>query len=361
MWMLSEILQWTLLLTCWVTLGNKLYSLSLCLFHLLLLVLFRVQSPESSDSLEDICVIRPSCFYHYVNWSFHNSAILTTWTAKPTRSNQPLVQPIDSSAHKSAVVHLSLPTKHGTLSLDFQKNFHSGSTAWGLAVLFPHRDGRERSCSRSIWRSLHFFSSISNQFLKCGPPIILPCAAYRRRRNNFTPGGRVMKNLSAVWRVEADRIGFLSNVSKFWLLLFLIPPRLAYNFHKHYPTQLAKVSALDNPITKTSLYSGLFQNCQSILIWEKLNKWSEMGTTYLDFLKKIQKPFQKICLTTVWQHQSLYSSDFKDRRGRKVTSVLGKKVFVGVGGGGGGGRKGKLWLLGFKWFWFFPFPVLSVQ
>lgn len=139
------------------------------------------------------------------------------------------------------MVHLSLPTKHGTLSLDLQKNFHLGSIAWGLAILIPHREDRERSCSRSIWLSLHFFPpSISNQFLKCGPPIILPCAAYRRRRNNFTPGGRVMKNLSAVRRVEADRIGFIRNVSKFWLLLFLIPPQLAYNFHKHYPRSLQK-------------------------------------------------------------------------------------------------------------------------
>lgn len=60
-----------------------------------------------------------------------------------------------------------------------------------------------------------------------------------------------MKNLSAVRRVEAGRIGFLRNVSKFWILLFLIPPWLAYNFRKRYPTQLAEISALDNPVIKT--------------------------------------------------------------------------------------------------------------
>lgn len=180
-----------------------------------------------------------------------HAAILKTWTAKPTRSNQALVQPSDSPAPKPDTVHPSLPAKHGTLSLDLQKNFHLGFAAWGLAILIPHREGRERTCSRSIWPSVHFFPSISNQFLKCRPPIILPCAAYRRRRNNFTPGGSAMENLSAVARVEAGRIGFLRNGSKFWILLFLIPPRLAYNFHQLYPTQLAELSALDNPITKT--------------------------------------------------------------------------------------------------------------
>lgn len=145
-----------------------------------------------------------------------HAAILTIWTAKPTRSSQPFGQPTNSPAHKSAMVHLFLPTKHGTLLLDLQKKSYLSYITWGLAILIQR--GQRKFLQQIYLAFSILFSSISNQFLKCRPPIILPCAAYRRRRNNFTPGGSVMKNLSAVRRVEADRIGFLRNVSKFWLL-----------------------------------------------------------------------------------------------------------------------------------------------
>lgn len=85
---------------------------------------------------------------------------------------------------------------------------------------------------------------------------------------------------------------------------------------------------LGQPYHQNLANPALLQSSQSIPIWEKLSKWSEMGTASLRFSKKYWNSSQGLAWPQ-WQHKALYPSDFKDRRGGKGTCVLGKNVFGG--------------------------------
>jgi len=116
------------------------------------------------------------------------------------------------------------------------------------------------------------FVSVSTQFLKRLPPMILLCAAYRRMRNNFTPGGTVMTNLSSVRSMEAGRIGFFTNPSKFWIPLFLIPPSLvSLQFPQALSHTACRNFSFGQPCYQNSSLSKFVSKLSPILPEKKLS------------------------------------------------------------------------------------------